>query len=128
VITPALKTRVRADLKRLAHPAGRRALERLMKNGRYRTRFRPPAAGTLTVVWSTSVKVGRGKHAKHRTEVIANGVAHPTGPHALTVTIWVIGNGHTLLRDHPFGLKTMAKERFSFAGGGSTTVTRHFKL
>ena len=128
VISPALKALIRADLNRLAHPAGRRAVELLRKTGRYRTRFRPPAAGTLTVVWTTTVKVGRGKHAKHRTEVVANGLEHASGTHAVTVTIWVIGAGHALLRKHPSSLKTTATERFLVAGGGRTTVTKRFTL
>ena len=128
VISPALKVRIRADLSRLGHPAGRRAVDLLMKTSRYRTHFRPPAAGTLTVVWSTTVKVGRGKHATHRTEVIAHGIAHASGTHAVTVTVWVIGAGHALLRRHPSSLQTTATERFVVAGGDRTTVTKRFTL
>jgi hypothetical protein len=127
-ISPALKVLIRADLNRLGHPAGRRAVDLLMKTSRYRTRFRPPAAGTLTVVWSTTVKVGRGKHAKHRTEVVAHGIAHASGTHVVTVTIWVIGAGHALLRKHPSSLRTTATERFVLARGGRTTLTKRFTL
>lgn len=128
VISPALKILIRADLNRLAHPRGRRALELLIKTGRYRTRFTPPGAGTLTVVWSTTVKVGRGKHAKHRTEVIAHGIARVSRTRPVTVTIWVIGAGHTLLRKHPFSLRTTARERFQMPGHGTTTITKRFTL
>ncbi len=128
VISPALRRRIKADLNRVAHPAGRRALELLIKTGRFRTRFTPPAAGTLDVVWSTTVKGGRGKHATHRTEMIAHGIAHASRTRALTLTIWVIGAGHTLLRQHPSSLRTTARMHFLRSGGGSTTVTKRFTL
>lgn len=127
-IAPALRALIRADLNRLSHPSGRRAIMLLLHRGFYRTRFSSPAAGILTVTWSASVRIGRGKHAKHRKLVIASGVAH-TGPAGFVfVTIRLNSLGKRLLRTDPLGLPTIATERFLATGIGWTTVIKRFTL
>lgn len=127
-IKPALTARIRADLQRLAHPAGRRAVEALLRHGTWRASFSAPTTGTLSVTWTAAVTLGHGRHAKHRTYVIARGQAHGSGGHAIALTMRLTAEGKRLLREHLLNLRVTASERFLAAGSGWTTMTKRFTL
>jgi hypothetical protein len=127
-ITPVLRAKLRADLRRLAHPHGRRALRRLLRLHLYRTHFRTPAAGKLSVVWRATIKTGHGRHARRHTYVVARGVAHAGGPSRVRLTIRLTARGLRLLRAHPFSLRVSASERFVVFGGGTSSLVRRFTI
>ena len=125
-ITPSLSARARAALSRLAHPHGHRALRLLRRRGLYRTVFSAPAAGTLSIVWRTTLRTGHGGH--RHTYVIARGTAHAGAERSLPVTVRLTPAGRRLLRAHPFSLRVTATDRFRVPGSGWTTFTRRFTL
>jgi hypothetical protein len=127
-ITPSLRTRARTALSHLAYPRGRRAERLLLSRRLYRTHFSAPAAGTLSVVWRTTIKTGHGKHAKRHTYVVARGSAHSGGAGSLLLTVRLTGVGRRLLRVHPFGLRVSASDRFLLPGSGWVSFTRRFTL
>jgi hypothetical protein len=127
-LTPAQRAQLRADLSRLAHPHGRRALRALLRQHLYRTHFRAPAAGTLSVVWRATIKTGHGRHARRHTYVVARGVVHPGGARSVLLTIRLTAAGRRLLRAHPFSLRVTASERFVVFGGGASSLVRHFTI
>lgn len=124
-ITPAL---VRTALARLAHPSGKQAISLLLAHGLFKTSFRAPAPGTLSVVWTATVTTGKGKHAKHDTYVVARGKVRAGAAGLATVTIRLTGAGRRLVRKHRSSLSTTARERFLVSGSGRMTVTRRFTL
>jgi hypothetical protein len=80
------------------------------------------------VVWTASVKVGRGRHEKHRTYVIARGIERRSGAGPMMLTIRLTEIGRRLLRGHLFGLHTIAHERFASAVSRPIIVIRRFTL
>lgn len=126
--TASLRPLIRANLSRLAYPRGRRALRLLLRQGFYRTRFDAPAAGTLSVVWTTTLRTGHGRHARHHSIVVARGVSHAGGARPVLITIRLTGLGRRLLREHPFRLRITANERFLVPGLGWTSFRRRFTL
>jgi hypothetical protein len=124
-VTPSLSSRARAALARLAYPRGRRALRLLRLEGLYRTHFSAPSAGTLTVVWRTTL---RGRHGRRHTYVVARGLAQPAGARSALVTVRLTRVGRRLLRTHRFSLRIMATDRFLVPGSGWTTFTRRFTV
>jgi hypothetical protein len=127
-IVPALKALIRADLARLRHPAGRRAIRLVIRRGIYRTRFSSAASGFLSVVWKTRVTIGKGRHARHLNLVVARGSAHTAGSRPVMLTIRLTATGKRLLRVDPFHLRVIASERFLAPGSGWTTLIRRFML
>ena len=119
---------IRADLSRLSHPAGRRAIIRLLRHRLFRTHLSAPSSGTLKIVWRATVTTGRGRHAKRHTYVIATGSVHARGSGSVTVTIHLTGIGRRLLAAHLTNLRVTATERFRPTGSGWVTYTGKFTL
>lgn len=127
-ISKSLLALIRADLAKIAHPSGRRAIAQLLRTRVFRTRFHAPTSGVLSVVWTATVRTGHGRHARHHTFVIARGsvVAHRAG--TVWVTIRLTGIGRRLLRADPFHLPVTAIEKFKPTGGRWVTYITRFNL
>jgi len=127
-ITPALRALIRADLSRLGYPRTRRAMRLLLREGFFRTHFRARVAGTLSVVWTATTRTGYGRHAGHRTYVVARGVVHVGRPRGVLLTIRLTATGKRLLRRHPFSLEVTAHDRFQIQGAPTITFVRRFRI
>jgi hypothetical protein len=127
-ISGALRAQIRADLRHLGHPHGRRAVLLMLKRGYYRTRFHARARGTLSDVWRTTVRTGHGKHARRHTFVVARATVHAKAGRRVSVKIHLTAAGRRLLRRHLLSLHITARERFLVAGSGWISVTARFTL
>jgi hypothetical protein len=125
---PSLRTLIRRDLARLGHPRGRRAILALLRSHSYRTSFRAQVGGTLSDVWTASIRTGHGRHARRHTFVVAAATVHIRANHRTRVTVRLTSAGRRLLREHLFSLRTTARERYLVRGLGWTTFTRRFTL
>ena len=74
--TPTTR-QIKSDLNKLSHPSGKKAITALLKGGSFKTSFGAPSGGSLSVVWTTIVPTGTGKHRKHKTVTVATGTASP---------------------------------------------------
>jgi hypothetical protein len=127
--TPTVSTAViKSDLKRLSHPSTKAALRLALKRGLFKTTFRAPARGSLSVVWTVTVTTGKGKKAKRHSYVVARGTASSKRAGSVGLTIRLTAEGKKLLRQKLTGRPTTATEKFRPTGKGWTTYTRKFSL
>jgi hypothetical protein len=109
----------------LAHPSGKKAIARLLKSGSFKTSFKPPVAGSLSVTWTAIVTTGKGKHRKQIT--VATGSANANGTRALSLTIRLTVAGKALLKRHATVAAT-AVEQFKPRGGNWVLEIKRFRL
>jgi hypothetical protein len=128
-VTPLGASQIRSTLEEIGHPSGKKATTALVKAGAYRTTFRAPASGTLSVVWTTTVTTGIGRHKKRTTVTIATGTVHPGGSGTVELTIHLTASGKALLKKNASGVGTTARETFDAPGPPPrVSVTKKFSL
>lgn len=123
-----LRALILRDLARIGHPHGRHAILLLLRGRPYRTSFRAQFPGTLSVVWTATVRTGHGRHARRHTYVIARTTVRVHAGRRAAVTLRLTRTGRRLLRRHPFSLRVTDRERFRPAGHGWITFVRRFTL
>jgi hypothetical protein len=120
--------RVLAALDGVGHPSGTRAIAALIRSRGFKTGLNALSAGTLSVVWTTEVTTGTGRHRRRRKVTVASGSAHTSAADRLTITIHLTAAGLSLLRAKPYGRRVRATEKFQPTGGRAVTATRRFTL
>ncbi|MCL2419377.1 MAG: hypothetical protein FWD04_08795, partial [Conexibacteraceae bacterium] len=124
--TPA---QVEAALNGIGHPSGKKAISALIKTGAYRTSFRSPGSGSLSVKWQTTVTSKKGSHVKHAAVNVANATASAHGAGKLTLTIRLTKAGKALLRSKSSSIRITSTQSFRPSGTATgTTVTKKFTL
>ncbi len=119
---------VKAALGKIGHPSDAREIRDFTKSGVFKARFAAPTAGELSITWTATVTTGTGRHRKHRTITVATGSGHPGDKGVIGVTVRLTAAGRARLKRKPHGLLITDTDRFKPAGGGWTTLTRHFSL
>ncbi len=119
---------VKSALGGIGHPSGKKAITALLKGGVFKASFHAPSAGTVSIVWTTTVTTGTGKHRKHKAVTLATGTAHPGHSGTVQVTLHLTGTGKTLLKKKSSSLPSTAVEKFKPSGGNWTQVTKRFSL
>jgi hypothetical protein len=104
----------------LSHPSGKKAVTSLLKSGSFRTKFKAPAKGSLSIVW-TATKAGK-------TITIATATAKPGKSGTVNVTVHLTRAGKLLLEQKMDGLATKATEKFKLPGKSWVSVTKRFSL
>ena len=116
--SPASKLLQRALMKALA-PSGRAAhRSTLLAHGGFKTHFRAPTPGSLTIIWSTGRKQGKGKLIAELTVVVSK-----AGTVRSKIVLTVVGKG--LLRAHRH-LRLYASGLFSPLGLPAVTASKPF--
>jgi hypothetical protein len=119
---------IRSALNGLTHPSGMKAITALLKTKIFKTAFRAPSAGRITIVWETTVTVGTGKNKRHAVVTIATGTSYTNHSGKLMETVHLKAAGKSLLKQKSRGLSTKAIEKFQPTGGKATSITKTFKL
>jgi hypothetical protein len=118
---PATTTSVSAvqtALKAVAKPVGKDASKKeLLKLKGYTFSFKAPSQGTLTVVWTATVK--------HKTVTIGRGHASVAKGATAKVKVTLTSQGKTDLKRHP-GLKVKTESTFTTAGLSPTSSSSTF--
>lgn len=117
-----------AALSGLSHSSGRKAITALLKHKSFKTSFKAPSAGSVSVTWTTLVTTGKGKHKQRKTVTVAGGSWHTPVAGGISVTIHLTAAGKGLLRAKPHDLAITALERFEPSGGSWEVLTAHFRL
>ena len=89
---------IRTDLNEVAHPSGTKAITALLKQRSFKASFTAPAAGSLSITWTTTVTTGTGRHRKHRKVTVASGSATCQRRVTRSVTVRLTAAGRSLLR------------------------------
>lgn len=126
--TPPSAAKVRTALNAIAHPAGLKAINALLKTKSFKTTFHAPSAGEISIVWTTVVTVGTGKHKKRTTVTLATVTAHTSHSGTLTEMVHLTTAGKALLKKKPNGVSTKATNKFQPTGGKWTSTTKTFSL
>ncbi len=124
----ASSTQIMSALSAIAHPSDKKAIAAVVRNGSFKASFQAPAAGSLSVTWTTRVTSGKGKHKKHKTVTIANGSASTNLTGTISVTIHLTKTGKSLLKKKPSGLSTTAIAKFKPNGLTWILATNKFNL
>jgi hypothetical protein len=119
---------VRAALRTIAHPSGKKTINALVRTGVFRTHFHAPVGGSLTVIWKTTVTSCKGKHKKRRTIMVARGVATANSAITINVILHLTETGRTLLKKNTSGLSIAASENFRPYVQAPSSVTTKFAL
>jgi hypothetical protein len=109
---------VQTALKAVAKPIGKDAsTKELLKLKGYTFSFTAPSQGTLTVVWTATVK--------HKTVTIGRGHASVAKRATAKVKVTLTSRGKTDLKRYP-GLKVKTKSTFTTAGLSPTSSSSTF--
>ena len=124
----ALEARIRADLRRILSPAGRRGrISRLLRDG-YALSFSAPSAGTLVVGWYHETVVHESGHRRVRRLLVASAHARVARAGRARVHVRLTDRGRALLR-HARSERLHAEVRFEPKGWRSAvTESREITL
>ena len=121
-------TQIRSALNAIAHPTRKKAIAALAKTGLFKAAFEAPTGGSLTVMWTTTVTAGNGKHVRHKTITLARGSASAKSATTIHVTLHLTETGKALLRKRTSGLPIIATEKFRPSGHTWISVTKRFNI
>jgi hypothetical protein len=109
-------------------PSGKAArIAGLLRNHGYRVRFRSPAAGRLTITWSSVPRRSPFMKGKTRPVLVANASATFSRPRLATVKIALTKKGRQL-RKNSKRLRLTAKARFTMPHRNPVTVSKGFTI
>jgi hypothetical protein len=126
-VSPSV-SQIQSSLDGISHPSGEKAVAALDKTDAFKTSFSAPSGGTLSVVWTTRVTIGKDKHKKTKTVTVATGSGRTGSATTVSVVVRVTAAGKALLKQKPSGLPITDTERFTPTAGAPSTVTKTFRL
>jgi hypothetical protein len=126
-VTPSV-SQMQSSLDGISRPSGKKAVTALEKTDVFKTVFTAPSGGTLSVVWTTKVNIGKGKHKKTKTVIVASGSEQTASASTVGVVIRLTAAGRALLKKTPSGLLLTDTEKFTTVGGIAKTVIKKFRV
>lgn len=126
-VSPSV-SQIQSSLDGISHPSGKKAVAALEKTDVFKTSFSAPGGGTLSVVWTTRVTIGKGKHEKTKTVTVATGSGRTGSATTVSVVVRVTAAGKALLKQKPSGLPITDTETFGPTAGARSTVAKTFRL
>jgi hypothetical protein len=94
-------SQITAAVVAIRYPSGRAGLKSVLKSGGVSASFDAPSAGNLYIVWTATIKVGKGKHRKRKTFTLVHENVNYTGAGVQPLTINLTKLGIALLREYP---------------------------
>jgi hypothetical protein len=121
-------SQIQTLLSAIPHASGKRAIAALIRSRVFASTFHAPGAGSIRVIWKTTVTRRKRNHRTREQVTVASGSGQIDGPGVVALKIRLTRAGKLVLRAHPSGLMVTATEEFRPAGGIWTVVTKRFRL
>jgi hypothetical protein len=121
-------TQIASALNAIAYPSGEKVIAAMLRSRSFKTRFDAPSKGSLSIIWTTTVTSGKGKHKKHKTVTMASGSVSANSAGTINVALHLTGTGESLLKKKPTGLSITSTEGFRSDGLTRISVTKKISL